>query len=277
MTNDSIPKLSAKDLKRLLYLNDCAELALIDVREHGQYGEGHLYFAVSIPYSRLECEIERLVPRKSTLIVLYCDAERVALKSAVKLKNFGYEKILILNGGIRSWVQAGYEIFAGVNVPSKTFGEYVEKELKTPSISAKELRDKIDGNENIVVLDGRPYSEYQNMNIPGAHSCPNSELALFADAFLKDENTSVIINCAGRTRSIIGAQTLINLGLGNKVFALENGTQGWFLNDYQLNHGSSCNCLSEIRLTKTQYEIATRRAERLLAASGVRQITLNEL
>jgi ABC-type amino acid transport substrate-binding protein len=53
-----------------------------------------------------------------------------------------------------------------------------------------------------------------------------------------DQQTPIVINCAGRTRSIIGAQTLLNLGIKNPIYALENGTQGWFLADQTLQHGS---------------------------------------
>jgi rhodanese-related sulfurtransferase len=42
-------------------------------------------------------------------------------------------------------------------------------------------------------------------------------------------DTLVVVNCAGRTRSIIGAQSLINAGIPNKVVALRNGTMGWHL------------------------------------------------
>ena len=41
--------------------------------------------------------------------------------------------------------------------------------------------------------------------------------------------TLVVVTCAGRTRSIIGAQSLINAGLPNPVRALRNGTIGWTL------------------------------------------------
>jgi rhodanese-related sulfurtransferase len=41
--------------------------------------------------------------------------------------------------------------------------------------------------------------------------------------------TAIVVNCAGRTRSIIGAQSLINAGVPNKVVALRNGTMGWHL------------------------------------------------
>ncbi|MCP8713236.1 sulfurtransferase, partial [Streptomyces sp. AC04842] len=81
--------------------------------------------------------------------------------------------------------------------------------------------------------------EYQKMSIPGGICCPNGELALRAHTLARDPNTTIVINCAGRTRSIIGAQTLINLGVPNPVYALENGTQGWYLADFKLDHGAS--------------------------------------
>ncbi len=45
------------------WLFDGQEIALFDVREHGQYGEAHLFFGVNLPYSRLELEARRLAPR----------------------------------------------------------------------------------------------------------------------------------------------------------------------------------------------------------------------
>ncbi len=52
-----------------------------------------------------------------------------------------------------------------------------------------------------------------------------------------DPSTTIIVNCAGRTRSIIGAQSLINAGVPNKVMALRNGTIGWTLAGQDLEHG----------------------------------------
>jgi len=93
--------------------------------------------------------------------------------------------------------------------------------------------------ERVAILDGRPLSEFRKMNIPTAVCCPNGELAYRVRSLVPDERTPIVINCAGRTRSIIGAQTLINLGLPNPVYALENGTQGWYLRDHGLEHGRS--------------------------------------
>jgi rhodanese-related sulfurtransferase len=95
-----------------------------------------------------------------------------------------------------------------------------------------------DARDNFVIVDGRPFAEYRKMSIPGAICCPNGELALRIEEIAPDPGTKIVVNCAGRTRSIIGAQTLLDLGIPNQVFALENGTQGWYLAGLELEHGA---------------------------------------
>lgn len=221
------------------WIHDDAELGLLDVRERGQYGENHLFFAVPLPYSTLELDIARLVPNRHTRVAIYAsrDSDGAVHASARVLARLGYDNVHILQGGIEAWQQAGYSTFAGVNLPSKTFGELAEHVYGTPRVSAADLYRMLgDKDRNIVVLDGRPVGEFRKMSIPGAVCCPNGELALRAEALAPDPDTTIVVNCAGRTRSIIGAQTLINLGIPNKVYALENGTQGWYLADFPLEH-----------------------------------------
>ncbi|TXI90478.1 MAG: sulfurtransferase [Cupriavidus sp.] len=221
------------------WLHDADEIALFDVREHGQYGEGHPFYAVPLPYSRLELDIGRLAPRHDVRIVLADDGDGVAQAAATALARLGYTRLFVLDGGMPAWRAAGFTLFAGVNVPSKTFGELAEHHYNTPRISAQELAAMQAGPNAPVVLDGRPPSEFRKMNIPGAVCCPNGELAYRIRDLVPDASTPVVINCAGRTRSIIGAQSLINFGIANPVYALENGTQGWYLNDFKLEHGGT--------------------------------------
>ncbi len=222
------------------WLHDGAEIALLDVREHGQYGEGHLFYAAPVPYSRLEVDIVRLAPRRDVRIALYDNggADDTAARAAQALTALGYCNVHRLSGGIAQWQRDGYAVFAGVNVPSKTFGELAEEVFHTPRIGARDLAERQRRGDDLIVLDGRPYAEYQKMSIPGGICCPNGELALRAHALASNPQTTIVVNCAGRTRSIIGAQTLINLGVPNPVYALENGTQGWYLEDLQLEHGA---------------------------------------
>lgn len=223
------------------WLHDGQEIAVLDVREHGQYGEAHLFYGTPLPFSRLEVDVPRLVPRQTVRVVVYdsgeIDTESVALRAAQRLQDLGYTDVHVLEGGTKAWQAAGYVLFAGVNLPSKTFGELVEHAYGTPRITAQQLAAKQASREPLVILDGRPVSEFHKMNIPGAICCPNGELAYRIRSLVPDDSTPVIINCAGRTRSILGAQTLINLGISNPVYALENGTQGWYLNDLPLEHG----------------------------------------
>ena len=57
------------------WLHDGAEIAFFDVREHGQYGEGHPFYAVPLPWSRFELDLERLAPRPGVRMVLLDDGE----------------------------------------------------------------------------------------------------------------------------------------------------------------------------------------------------------
>lgn len=233
-----IGTIDARTLKA--WLQDGGELALIDVQEAGQFGEGHLFLATSVPYSRLEADIERLVPRKGVRMVLCDDGlSRVAERAAKRAEALGYGDIHILDGGTWAWKAAGYVLYKGVNVPSKTFGELIAETSHTPSVTAQELQRMKDAGEPLIQLDGRTVAEYRKMTIPGASSCPNGELPLRVMELAKDPGIPVIVNCAGRTRSILGAQTLMAMGLPNPVYALEDGTQGWTLAGYTLDRGAS--------------------------------------
>src|SRR5579885_2321856 len=224
-------------------LRDGGELALLDVREEGVFARSHLLFATPLPLSRLELDLAALVPRRSTRIVLLDDADGLADRAAALMTRFGYRDLAVLAGGVAAWRDAGYELFSGVHVPSKAFGEVVEHEAGTPNLSASELKAKLDAGEKLVILDSRPMDEYRVMSIPGG------------------------INCAGRTRSIIGAQSLINVGVPNKVMALRNGTMGWHLAGFELDHGATRRPSPP---TPEGLAKARSAAKRLAARAGVR-------
>ena len=233
MTAQTPASVSAAELKNMLH--DGAEIALFDVREAGQFGESHLLFATPLPFSRLELDVYQLLPRRNARVVICDDGTAgIAAVAAAKMHALGYTNVCVLTGGTRAWAAAGYGLFRGVNVPSKTLGELVEHACHTPRITAQELARMQAAGENFIVVDGRPFAEYNKMNIPGGICCPNAELPYRIATMAPDPTTKIVVNCAGRTRSIIGAQTLINFGVPNPVVALENGTQGWYLANFKL-------------------------------------------
>jgi rhodanese-related sulfurtransferase len=257
------------------WLSDEGEIALIDVREHGQYGEGHLFFAVSSPYSSLELRIPSLVPNSRVRLVLYDDGDGVAERAAGRAEALGYRRIHVLRGGAAAWKAAGYTLYAGLNVPSKTFGELVELELHTPVVTADELKAWRDAGENLVIVDGRPLAEFSRASIPGGVCCPNGELALRIDDIVPDPQTTIVVNCAGRTRSIIGAQTLIDLGIPNPVHALENGTQGWRLAGFRVESRAVCQYREVAR--PRDVDARRTRARNLGELRGVRYVEVAEV
>ncbi len=258
-----------------VWLSDGGEIALLDVREVGQFGEGHLFFAVPLPYSRFELALPALVPNPAVRLVL-CDGgeEEIAGRAAKRAEALGYRNVHVLVGGTQAWQRAGYTLYAGVNVPSKTFGELVEHERNTPHITAQDLEAMRRAGENFVIVDGRTFAEYRKMNIPGGICCPNGELVLRIGAIAPDPKTQIVVNCAGRTRSIIGAQTLIDFGVANPVVALENGTQGWTLAGLDLEHGAGRRYADGIGVA----DIAARkaRARALAEARGAAFVTAAE-
>ncbi|MBV9154491.1 MAG: thiosulfate sulfurtransferase [Alphaproteobacteria bacterium] len=229
--------LSPQDVRAML--RDGGEMALLDVREEGVFSDrGHPFFANSVPLSRLELLIRDRVPRVGTRVVAYDGGdEELAERAAVTLSSMGYRDVAVMAGGARRWAAAGYELFTGVNVPSKAFGEVVEHRCGTPHMSAAELKRRVDAGEEVLIVDSRPIGEFRNMSIPGAFDCPGAELVYRVPDRVPSPDTLVVVNCAGRTRSIIGAQSLRNAALPNPVVALENGTMGWELASLELARG----------------------------------------
>ena len=267
-------KLSAASLRE--QIQGPGELALVDVREGGAFANEHLLFAVSVPLARLEMDFGRLVPRLATPIVL-CDEGNGGLgasEAAQRLCAFGYCDVHILENGIAGWKAAGFELFSGVNVPSKAFGEFVESVYGTPHVSAQELKALQESGTELVVLDSRPLPEFQNMNIPGGVCCPGAELVYRVHDLAPDPDTLVVVNCAGRTRSIIGSQSLINAGIPNRVVALKDGTMGWHLAGYALERGQS---RVAPKVSARGLECANAVTERVAARFSVPYVSLEEL
>nr|WP_315185779.1 rhodanese homology domain-containing protein [uncultured Albidiferax sp.] len=215
------------------------EIALIDVREEDPFAQAHPLFASNIAAGRIELDAWSRIPRRDTPIVLLDNGEGLAAPAARTLHELGYTDVALLAGGLQGWVEAGGEIFKDVNVPSKAFGELVESQRHTPSLSAEEVKALIDRKADVVVLDARRFDEYQTMSIPSGISVPGAELVLRAQALAPNPSTRIIVNCAGRTRSIIGTQSLVNAGIPNPVSALRNGTIGWTLAGQVLDRGAA--------------------------------------
>ena len=228
---------SPDELKALLESD--TPFALLDVREAGEYNSTHIPGACWLPRRRLEHQLHDSVPYAGLHVVLCDDDGRRAALAADTVERMGYPYVSVLAGGINAWVNQGFETEWGMNVPSKDFGERVEIQHHVANISADELHARLEDGRPTVILDSRTPEEYRRFAIPGGRSVPGGELALRITDIAEGlpEDAAVVVNCAGRTRSIIGARVLQRMGIPN-VFALTNGTAGWTLAGYELERGA---------------------------------------
>ena len=254
-----------------ILLKGTSQVGLVDVREPGEYNSTHIPGASLIPRRLLEFQMSLAVPFKGAHVVVCDDDGRRAKLAAATVERMGYIRVSVLEGGINHWTTEGHPTEWGTNVPSKDFGEKMEAVYHVPEIEATTLQAMIDRGEKLVILDTRTPEEYQRFCIPGGRSVPGAELALRITDITRDldSDASVVVNCAGRTRSIIGTRMLQRLGMTN-VYGLKNGTSGWTLAGYELEQGAD-----RLELPEPSPEglaAAEKFASRLAADDGVRYL-----
>jgi rhodanese-related sulfurtransferase len=221
------------------WIGDGRELAILDAREEGEFGASHMFWAVPCPLSQAPLRAPLLLPNRGTRVVCVDGGGEHAARLAVLLRGMGCADVHVLEGGTPAWGAAGYVVFSGVNVPSKAFGEWAEHHYHTESLDPAELQALRDSGTDMVVLDSRPADEFHRMTIPGAINVPGGELVYRIGDIAPDPATTIVINCAGRTRSIMGAESLRRAGVPNRIVALRNGTMGWELAGFSCERGQS--------------------------------------
>ena len=264
----TVPAIAPSKIRSMLLLRE--EIVLLDLRHEAAYATGHPLFAANMAASRITLEAEIRLPRKDVPTVVFDAGEGLVAEAADRFAALGYTDIRQLEGGLEGWRKAGFEIFIDVNSYAKAFGELVESRRHTPSLSAVEVAALIASDADVRVLDVRRPDEYATMNIPGSVSVPGAELVLRAGHVASNPETTIVVNCAGRTRSIIGTQSLINAGITNRVVALRNGTIGWTLANQTLEHGA------DRHGGVGQFEGAKEKAREVAYRAGVRHLSPQE-
>ncbi len=252
------------------------EIALIDVREPGEFKQGHLFLASNVPLSRLEWLAPRLLPRREVrVVVCAADSSDPRVDRAIKrLERAGYTNVQRLNGTFADCEKAGFVIFTGFNVPSKTFGEWLEQSRLTPHIAPDHLAAQLRGSNPPLIFDCRPLDEHIEGALPGAIHAPGVELPKIVASHLRNEEQPVVVHCAGRTRGILAAQFLIDLGLPNPAATLLNGLMGWEMAGQQKQRPAP-----SLRAEANETEAATQLtpyARALAEGNGVAKCTVDD-
>jgi sulfur-carrier protein adenylyltransferase/sulfurtransferase len=113
------------------------DLVIVDVREQGEWDQGHIPGAVHVPRSYLESRFEGVEPDRGKRIVLYCaSGQRSALAANTLEEQLGYENVASLNGGFTLWKDRGYP-FEQPAVLTPEQRERYSRHLLIPEVGSK--------------------------------------------------------------------------------------------------------------------------------------------
>ena len=207
-----------------------------------------------------------LLPRRDVPVVVFGAADGEADEAVGALAGLGFTDVAPLAGGLAAWVAGGGELFTDVNAPSKAFGELVEALAATPSVAADELHGWLAAGADLALgrrphVRGAPHDDRARAR--AARPAPSSWRG--PASFAPDPATTIVVHCAGRTRSIIGAQSLVDAGVPNRVVALRDGTIGWMLAGLELTLGDT----ASVDLVTPPSAESRRRAADVAARAGV--------
>ncbi len=96
------------------------DIVVIDVREPGEFAEGHLPGAINLPRGVLEfkieahpalaCETSPALADRERQIVVYCLSGGRSMLACDSLQVLGFRRIRSLTGGIAAWREAGLPV-----------------------------------------------------------------------------------------------------------------------------------------------------------------------
>src|ERR1700761_798295 len=249
--------------------------ALLDVRDLIESERGHIPGATIVPRRRIEFRIESLVRDRATPLIVVDSGEDVddgardprATLAGETLSAFGYRDVSTLDGGVAAWRHAGLPIVSGTQVSSKAFGRRIGDLERVPSVDVPTLRRWLDEGRRVALCDVRSAEEHTEGCIPGAVSLPGFEIVSHA-LDMAAESDVIVLCSSARTRSLIVARTLIDLGLSD-VMTLDGGALAWRLAGHELEQGSR---RRRVRPSKPARQFAELGSARLAKHFGVERI-----
>jgi len=253
---------------------------MLDVRDLVESERGHIPGATILPRRRIEFRIGSLVRDRATPLLVVDSGENVddigldprAALAADTLSALGYSDVSTLAGGLAAWRRAGLPVISGTQVSSKAFGRRIGDLEQVPVIDVETLSRWFEQGRRLVLCDVRSAAEHTEGCIPHAVSLPGFEAVSHA-LDMAAECDVVVLCSAARTRSLIVARTLIDLGLSN-VVALDSGTIAWCLAGHELEQGSRRRRVAPSRPSRQFAELGS---ARLAKHFGVERMEAAEL
>ena len=206
---------------------------LIDCRERRDYVNGHWFGSTNIPLSILPTRLPFLCPDQDFPIHFLNWEDAASIAALRSMEKLGYRNITLHKTTQPTDPVVGY--VQGEYVWSKAFGEVVAHQSHILEVTPQQYMTDY---QHAQLVDVRPAGEYNRFTLPSSINLPNSLLLANMER-LNNHADLVLLHCAGRTRSIIGAHTIKAAGYSGNFGIFRGGTQAWELDGFAREHGAS--------------------------------------
>ena len=189
---------------------------VLDVRNAAEFGDGHVPGSLNIGLGgQFASWAGSLIPITAPIVIVANSEEQVE-EAQVRLARVGLENIKgFLEGGMEAWRAAGFEV------------------AEVPQISVAELKELIESQKGLQVIDVRRPAEYRSGHAPHAVTAPLAKLReMLPNLGLNPEGPSAII-CAGGYRSSAATSIAQQLGFTN-LLNVTGGTGAWIKAGYEV-------------------------------------------
>jgi len=150
-----IEEVDPSDVYELQSQNGSApDFVIVDVREQGEWEQGHIPGAVHVPRGHLESRIERAVPDKSQRVILYCaTGQRSALAAQTMESLLDYDDVASMNGGFVLWKDRGYP-FDKPRILTSEQKERYSRHLLVPEVGLEGQQKLLDAKVLLIGAGG---------------------------------------------------------------------------------------------------------------------------
>lgn len=104
---------------------------------------------------------------------------------------------------------------------------------KIKTIDVHQLKNNMEQNSELCLIDVREQDEWQTVRIPKAIHIPKDSISAHIAAQVADKNQPIYLHCKGGVRSLYAAQCLMDLGY-NEVYSVDGGIMEWAMFGYPI-------------------------------------------
>ncbi|EKN70653.1 Rhodanese-like protein [Neobacillus bataviensis LMG 21833] len=214
--------------------SDHQTLFEIDVRTPLEYEEGHIPGTYKLPGGQVIQATDDHIGVRNGNIVLISNSRHRAVITAYWLKESGYPKVMVLDGGIELWKNSNLPIEKGEVQDDVPLG-YNTSYKKGNRIVASELKERLESDSKLIVIDIDTSKGYQKGHIPNSLWLSRSWLEFNIREVAKESDMVILTDRNGYS-STLSAKTLKELGYED-VYVLEGGKKAWSEAGYTFENG----------------------------------------